>query len=469
MMEQLKRLLDTTSKQLDTTTRQLDVTSARLQLSEQRVQFLEEKLRLQRIAKYGPGSEKLTSLQLELLEFEPGVSDVEVAAESERDALPATPEKKKRKHPGRQTLPADLLRVERVIACTSEQCVCGGCGQATTLIGYEESEQLDVQPVKYFVLVTKREKRACKRCEERGVMAAPLPPRIIEKSLVSDQVIVDSIISKYSNHCPLYRQSVILLRDAGLDISRATIDGWVMRVGDLLMPLVAVMGRELVRGNYIQADETPVDVQTRDGRSRNHPGYLWQYGTPGGAAIFEFRMGRGRSRRSPPVSSRSTVCRSRCTGSIAGGLRWRASSTSTAALRRISIRCERAPALVASPANGLIMRRRRHGQGTPLVLAGICLGRGAHLRLHRMRSAGARANRDEHHPLLVARAADDQRPIVLELEVGGHHRARSVEQHDLHRDHVAVDGARLHVENFAAWQRERDHLAAIGLPLVVTD
>jgi len=64
-------------------------------------------------------------------------------------------------------------------------------------------------------------------------MAAPLPPRIIEKSLVSNQVIVDAIISKYSNHCPLYRQSVILLRDAGIDISRATIDGWVMRVGDL--------------------------------------------------------------------------------------------------------------------------------------------------------------------------------------------------------------------------------------------
>jgi transposase len=259
------------------------------------IQALEDKLRLQRIAKYGPGSEKLTSLQLELLEFEPGVSDMEVAAEGERDAMPATPDKKKRKHPGRQRLPADLPRVERVIACTSEQqCVCNGCGQPTTVIGYEESEQLDVEPVKYFVLVTRREKRACKSCEERGVMAAPLPPRIIEKSLVSDQVIVDAIISKYSNHCPLYRQSVILLRDAGINISRATIDGWVMRVGDLLMPLVAVMGRQLVGGNYIQADETPVDVQTRDGRSKNHPGYLWQYGTPGGATIFEFRMGRGR-------------------------------------------------------------------------------------------------------------------------------------------------------------------------------
>jgi transposase len=162
------------------------------------------------------------------------------------------------------------------------------------VIGHEESEQLDVQPAKYFVLVTRREKRACKRCEERGVMAAPLPPRIIEKSLVSDQVIIDAIISKYSNHCPLFRQSVILLRDAGINISRATIDGWVMRVGDLLMPLVAVMGRELVGGSYIQADETPVDVQTRDGRSRNHQAYLWQYGSPGGAVVFEFRMGRGR-------------------------------------------------------------------------------------------------------------------------------------------------------------------------------
>ena len=257
-----------------------------LQYARLQIQALEDRLRLQRIAKYGPGSEKLTSQQLELLELEPGVSNLEIAAEGEREALPATPDRKKRKHPGRQTLPANLPRVERVIACTSEQCVCGGCGQPTTVIGYEESEQLDVEPVKYFVLVTRREKRACKRCEERGVMAAPLPPRIIEKSLVSNQVIVDAIISKYSNHCPLYRQSVILLRDAGIDISRATIDGWVMRVGDLLMPLIAVMGRQLVEGTYIQADETPVDVQTRDGRSRNHPGYLWQYGTPGGAAIF---------------------------------------------------------------------------------------------------------------------------------------------------------------------------------------
>ncbi len=228
------------------------------------------------------------------MELEPGVSNLEVAAEGEREASPPTRDKQKRKHPGRQSLPADLPRVERVIACTPEQCVCGNCGGATTVIGYEQSEQLDVEPAKYFVLVTRREKRACKCCEEQGVAAAPLPERIIEKSLVSDGVIIDTIVGKYCDHSPLYRQSVILLRDAGIDISRATMCGWVMTIGEMLLPVVGAMRRELLRGTHIQADETPVDVQMHDGSGTDHQAYLWQYGTPAGAAVFEFRMDRGR-------------------------------------------------------------------------------------------------------------------------------------------------------------------------------
>ena len=265
-----------------------------LQYAKLKIQVLEERLRLQRIAKYGPGSESLSNLQLELLELEPGVSSQEVAAESEREALPPATDKKKHKHPGRQTLPAELPRVEKVIACTPEQCRCQGCGQATTVIGYEESEQLDVEPAKYFVLATKREKRACKRCEEQGVATAPVPERIIEKGLVSDRVVIDTIVAKYADHNPLYRQSVILLRDAGIDISRATLCGWVMTVGELLIPLVGAMRSELLAGSYIQADETTVDVQMHDRSGKDHQAYLWQYGSPGGATIFDFQMGRGR-------------------------------------------------------------------------------------------------------------------------------------------------------------------------------
>ena len=138
----------------------------RLQYAELKIRVLEERLRLVRIAKYGPGSEKFSDAQLELLELEPGVSGAEVQAESARPAVqPST--KTKCKHPGRQQLPADLPRVERVLSCTPEQCVCQGCGKQTVVIGHEESSQLDVEPAKYFVLVSKREKRACKTCEER--------------------------------------------------------------------------------------------------------------------------------------------------------------------------------------------------------------------------------------------------------------------------------------------------------------
>ena len=124
------------------------------------------------------------------------MSTAEVQAESARESVPVQPaENRVRKHPGRQALPEELPRIERVIGCTGEQCVCDGCGRETTVIGYEESEQLDVEPAKYFVVVTKREKRACKNCEERGALAAPLPPRIIEKSLVSDRVVIDTVVS----------------------------------------------------------------------------------------------------------------------------------------------------------------------------------------------------------------------------------------------------------------------------------
>jgi len=267
----------------------------RLHWANLRIQVLEEKLRLQRIAKYGPASENLSNLQLQLLEDEPGVSSQEVQAEAGRDQdLSAKPRRTRRKHPGRQELPKDLPRVERVIPVSSDECNCAACGNETAVIGHESSEQLDVEPARYFVLVTKREKRACRQCSAGTVKTAPVAPRIIEKGLVSDRIVVDTVVAKYSDHLPLYRQSVMLKRDAGVDIGRATMAGWVMQVGELLIPLVAAMRRNLLAGTYIQADETTVDVQVPDKSGSNHQAYLWQYGKPGGETVFDFRMGRSR-------------------------------------------------------------------------------------------------------------------------------------------------------------------------------
>src|SRR4030088_3248792 len=97
-----------------------------------------------------------------------------------------------------------------------------------------------------------------------------------------------------ATHQPIYRQSAILERETGIELSRATLDGWVMRVGELLRPISAAMGQELLNGSYIQADETTVGVQMHDGRGKNHQAYFWQYSRPGGAVVFDFRMGRER-------------------------------------------------------------------------------------------------------------------------------------------------------------------------------
>jgi hypothetical protein len=117
---------------------------------------------------------------------------------------------------------------------------------------------------------------------------------VIEKSLVSDRIVIDTVVNKYCDHLPLYRQSAMLERDSGVELSRATLDGWVLRVGELLLPMAAAMRQELVSGSYIQADETPVEVQMHDGRGKNHQAYLWQYGRPGTTVVFDFRLGRGR-------------------------------------------------------------------------------------------------------------------------------------------------------------------------------
>src|SRR5262252_5413931 len=96
-------------------TASLSIDRDRLRFAEYKVRVLEERLRLVRIEKYGGGSEKLSDAQLELLELEPGVSNVEVKAESEREPLPRSVKRQpsRDKHPGRQELPAHLPRVER--------------------------------------------------------------------------------------------------------------------------------------------------------------------------------------------------------------------------------------------------------------------------------------------------------------------------------------------------------------------
>ena len=290
-------------QQIDAQQKQLATQRVELNYAQLKIQILEERLRRQRIEKYGKGSEKLSDLQLELLDREPAVSSDEIKNEAARGALSEsgqakadeqTTRRKNERHPGRNVLPAHLKRIEEIVACAAGECRCGKCGAETRVIGYEETEVLGMKPAEYFVRVIKREKRACAHCIEHGVATAPVPERIAPKSIFADEAIVEFIVRKYCDSVPLYRQRAILMRDLGIDVALTTIDDAVLRVGEFLTPLVDGMKRDLLAGNYIQADETYVGVQTPEKKGSNHRAFFWQYSAPARGVVFDFEMTRSK-------------------------------------------------------------------------------------------------------------------------------------------------------------------------------
>lgn len=263
-----------------------------------KVQELEERLRLMRIVKYGPKSEQLSNEQLALLEQELIVSGEEVEQEA---ALPeplkrrAQARKPRRYHPGREELPAHLERRVETIVCPEAQRRCGCCGQERVVIGQESTEVLEVEPAKYYVKVIQREKRICRTCSGQAPVTAPAPVRIVEKGKVGDVLAVDVVMKKFVEHQPVYRQCESLDREAGIELSRMTVCGVISSIGECLIPVNEAQRTELVGGDYLQGDETPIGVQSEKTKGRNHAGYFWQYSRPGGPVVFDFQMNRSRA------------------------------------------------------------------------------------------------------------------------------------------------------------------------------
>ena len=180
-------------RELHSANRELDWANFTIQKRDAQIRLLEERLRQRRIQVLGPHSETLSDLQLELLaEHEPSATGEEMEAEARREPLPPKPARERKPHPGRRSLPENLPRLEQVIPCANANCK--RCGRETAVIGYDESEVLDYEPARWLVRVTKREKRACGKCETLAMPA--LEPRIVEKGLASDAVVIDTVVAK---------------------------------------------------------------------------------------------------------------------------------------------------------------------------------------------------------------------------------------------------------------------------------
>ena len=171
--------------------------------------------------------------------------------------------------------------------------VCPHCGQAKCEIGCETSERFEFIPAKVVRHQIVRPKLAC-QCGQSAVSIAPLPPQVIEQGKAGASLVAQVILNKFDNHMPLYRQQQEFAR-LGLNFPRQTLADWVEKGAHWLQAIVTEMKRELLAGDYLQVDETPVKVMDPDHPGKCATGWLWVGGRPGRYVIFEFHRGRGKA------------------------------------------------------------------------------------------------------------------------------------------------------------------------------
>ena len=166
-----------------------------LQVKDLKIQALILELAHLRRLRYGVKSEALSGLQRDLFEETCNEDVAALEAEVEQADVQAgsTVTKPKRPRAGRQPLPPHLPRIEH--RHEPESCQCGQCGKDLVKIGEDITEQLDVEPAKFFVHRHIRPQYACRNCET--ITAAPVPPTIIDGGMAAVGLLVWVLISKY--------------------------------------------------------------------------------------------------------------------------------------------------------------------------------------------------------------------------------------------------------------------------------
>jgi transposase len=268
----------------------------RNELAEQNERLQHLLLKLTRL-KFGTKSERLPDDQLQL-----ALGDVETAiAQLQAQGEQRDPERKRegiaKRRASRGALPADLPRVEVTLAPKDTNCPC--CRAAMTEIGHDESQRLDVIPVQYRVIVTRRPKFACRACEN-VVVQAPTPARLIEGGIPTEALVANVMVSRFADHLPLYRQAQIMARQ-GVLIDRATLAFWVGYAAAEIAPVVRRLKEIVLSSTRIFADETTIKILD-PGRGKTKQGYFWVAarddracgGADPPAVIYQYATGRAK-------------------------------------------------------------------------------------------------------------------------------------------------------------------------------
>jgi transposase len=232
----------------------------------------------------GQRNEGLDKHQLELLLQ--GLPNVITLPTTETKTT--TPTRNGAAHPVRRMLAEDKLETQEIVIEPAEvQARPDGWKK----ISEERTSQLDWVAPKIIKRVYIRPRYV----KQERFALAPLPPQPIEQGMVGPGLLAQILVSKYEYHQPLYRQEKMFRQQFGVELSRKTMGCWVEQAAELLKPVYRTIREDLLRCNYLQADETPIRYLDPDVKGKSQQGYLWTYSRPGGDVLFEWQVNRSRA------------------------------------------------------------------------------------------------------------------------------------------------------------------------------
>jgi transposase len=260
----------------DVVTLQALVRRQREQLAERdgTIERLQEHINVLLAKRFGASAETVAEAQLGLF----NEAEVEAYTGGGTEEVSSEVAAHRRGQPTRKPLPAELPRVDIEHPLADEERVCPHHGVALERFDEVVSEQLDIVPATVQVLRHIRGKYRCPCCEGH-IRTAPMTPQPIPKSMASPGLLAHIATAKFVDALPLYRQHQQLQR-IGFDVSRTTLATWMVRVGELVQPLINLLRDEMLAQPYLLMDETTVQVLKEPAKAPESKSYLWAQMSP---------------------------------------------------------------------------------------------------------------------------------------------------------------------------------------------
>ena len=245
-----------------------------LDAAHRRIELLEEINRLLKAQKFSASSEK-SKFQLNLFDE----TELEALLDELLDALPETPDEgegivqqRKERQTRESGFSAHLVR-ERIEHKLTELEKAGADKTFFTKV----KEELHYIPAQLKVLEHWQEKavfNSKNSTQDEHIIAAQRPVHPFGKCSVTTSLIAHIIVDKYLYGMPLYRQEG-KFKNLGQSIQRNNMAQWCIRFADVAKPLLQLMREVQNSGNYLQADETRLQVLKEDGKTAQSDKWMW--------------------------------------------------------------------------------------------------------------------------------------------------------------------------------------------------